>query len=93
MWYKLSSSATATSESSGGRGNDSGTVERVEGLPSAELADKLAKADSGDNGEGSGNSENISAISECSYPKNQLQLEGKWRESLNPETYAAENFR
>ena len=68
-----SSSATVTSESSGGRGNDSGTVERVEGLTSlpAELADKLAKADSGDNGgSSSDNSENTSeATSEVATPK------------------------
>ena len=68
-----SSSATVTSESSGGRGNDSGTVERVEGLTElpADLADKLAKADSGDNGgSSSDNSGNTSeATSEVATPK------------------------
>jgi len=68
-----SSSATVTSESSGGRENDSGTVEQVEGLTSlpAELAAKLAKADSGDNGgSSSDNSGNTSeATSEVATPK------------------------
>ena len=82
-----SSSATVTSESSGGRGNDSGTVERVEGLTSlpAELADKLAKADSGDNGgSSSDNSGNTSeATSEVATPKPDQPSANK--EATNPQ--------
>ena len=82
-----SSSATVTSESSGGRGNDSGTVERVEGLTSlpAELADKLAKADSGDNGgSSSDNSGNTSeTTSEVATPKPDQPSANK--EATNPQ--------
>ena len=82
-----SSSATVTSESSGGRENDSGTVEQVEGLTSlpAELAAKLAKADSGDNGgSSSDNSGNTSeATSEVATPKPDQPSANK--EATNPQ--------